>query len=98
MHLDICRVNTPGVGLLRLFDAQLYTDVSFVLGKQKVHAHRIVLASQSEYFECLLYGPMKEGRSSEITLEETPVEAFRELLKFAYSGRISTMNFTVREK
>ena len=67
------------------------------MGRQKVHAHRVVLASQSEYFECLLYGPMKEGRASEITLEETPVDAFRELLKYAYSGCLSTMNFTVRE-
>lgn len=62
-----------------------------------MHAHRIVLASQSEYFECLLYGPMKEGRASEITLEDTPFDAFRELLKYAYSGCISTMTFTVRE-
>ena len=75
----------------------MHTDVTFLVGgKQLVHAHRIVLASQSEYFDCLLYGPMKEGRASEITLKETPADAFRELLKFMYSGTVSTVNLTVR--
>ena len=66
-----------------------------VSGQVPVMAHRAILASQSEYFECLLYGPMKEGRASKITLEDTPAEAFRELLKFVYSGSVGSLNVMV---
>ena len=97
VELDVCHVTAPAAGLIKLLNDQLHTDVTFVVeGDQQVHAHRIILASQSEYFNCLLYGPMKEGRASEITLKETPAEAFRELLKFMYSGSVSqSMNLMV---
>ena len=81
-----------------MFNQQLHTDVTFLVGEEgqeRVSAHRVVLASQSDYFDCLLYGPMKEGHASEITLQDTPVEAFRELVKFMYSGQISSVNTTV---
>ena len=97
VKLDIHHVGVPGVGLLKLFETQAHTDVAFLVsGKQRVRAHRVVLASQSGYFECLLFGPMKEGSAAEIQLEETPAEAFRELLKFAYSGSVSTLNLVVK--
>ena len=95
VNLDICHPSTPGVSLLKMFEKQLHTDVTFQVNGHLVHAHRIVLASQSDYFECLLYGPMKEGRATEITLKETPAEAFRELLKFVYSGSVTSVNLTV---
>ena len=82
-------------GLAKLFDQQLHTDVTFLVSGQRVRAHRALLASQSAYFECLLYGPMMEGSSSEITLEDTPEEAFRELLRYLYSGTVSSVNLTV---
>lgn len=78
-----------------MFETQLRTDVTFLVNGQRIGAHRIVLASQSDYFECLLYGPMKEGRATEITLKETPPEAFRELLKFVYSGSVTSVDMTV---
>ena len=97
VELGVFHVTTPAAGLLKMLNNQLHTDVTFLIeGDQQVRAHRIILASQSEYFDCLLYGPMKEGRASEITLKETPAEAFRELLKFMYSGSVSqSMNLMV---
>ena len=95
VNLDICHPSTPAVGLLKMFEKQLHTDVTFQVSGHLVRAHRIVLASQSDYFECLLYGPMKEGRETEITLKETPAGAFRELLKFVYSGSVTSVNLTV---
>ena len=96
MELSICigvteKSNTTLIpGLHRMFNDRVRTDVTFhVDGGQQISAHRIVLASQSEYFECLLYGKMKEGTSSEINLEGTPADAFRELLRYLYAGSIS---------
>ena len=95
LELDITHIGRLASGLVKLFDRQLYTDVTFLVSGQPVGAHRAVLASQSDYFDCLLYGPMIEGRASEITLKETPVEAFRELVRFVYSGSVASINLTV---
>jgi hypothetical protein len=94
LELDITHIGRLASGLVKLFDRQLYTDVTFLVSGQQVGSHRAVLASQSDYFDCLLYGPMIEGRASEITLKETPVEAFRELLRFVYSGSVASVNLT----
>lgn len=80
----------PVTGLLCLLDEEKYTDITFCVSGSRVHAHRAIVASQSDYFDRLLYGHMKEARSSEITLEETPVDAFRILLRFMYSGMLET--------
>lgn len=95
LDLNISQLGSLASGLAKMFDLQLHTDVTFLVGGQPVGAHRAILASQSEYFDCLLYGPMMEGQSSEITLKETPLEAFRELLRFVYSGSVASVNLTV---
>ena len=99
LDLVLSHAQTVTTGLQRIFDNQLHTDVTFLVGGgqqpvQRVCAHRIILASQSDYFDCLLYGPMKEGRAEEIALQDTPVEAFRELLRFMYCGTMSSINLT----
>ncbi|CAI8052524.1 BTB/POZ domain-containing protein 9, partial [Geodia barretti] len=91
LELDITHIGRLASRLVKLFGRQLYTDVTFLVSGQPVGAHRAVLASQSDYFDCLLYGPMIEGRASEITLKETPVEAFRELVRFVYSGSVANV-------
>ena len=70
-----------------LLDNKKYVDVTFVVEGQPVPAHRLILASQSDYFDRLFYGKMREANSSdEIPLPNAPLEAFRLLLEFMYSG------------
>ena len=70
-----------------LLDNKKYVDVTFVVEGQPVPAHRLILASQSDYFDRLFYGKMKEANSSdEIPLPNVPLEAFKLLLEFMYSG------------
>ena len=70
-----------------LLDNKKYVDVTFVLEGQPIPAHRLILASQSDYFDRLFYGKVKEATSSdEIPLPNVPLEAFRLLLEFMYSG------------
>ena len=93
-HLS--RTNTPvhmnAVGFMQqhfkdLLDNKKYVDVTFVVEGQPVPAHRLILASQSDYFDRLFYGKMREANSSdEIPLPNAPLEAFRLLLEFMYSG------------
>lgn len=48
----------------------------------------MILAARSEYFRALLFGGLSESKQDEISLE-VPVVAFRGLLKYIYSGRMS---------
>jgi BTB/POZ domain-containing protein 9 len=49
----------------------------------------VILASRSEYFRALLYGGLSEAHQSEIKLTSVPLEPFKLLLKYIYSGKIS---------
>lgn len=65
-----------------------YSDVTFVVQGSRFPAHRVLLAARSEYFRALLYGGLSESKQEEISLD-VPVVAFRTLLKYIYSGRMS---------
>ncbi|KHN80456.1 BTB/POZ domain-containing protein 9 [Toxocara canis] len=68
------------------------TDCSDVMLKVEgviFPAHRVVLAARSEYFRALLFNGMRETRDSEVELVDTPVNGFRMLLKYIYTGKLS---------
>ncbi|XP_049310843.1 BTB/POZ domain-containing protein 9 isoform X2 [Bactrocera dorsalis] len=64
-----------------------YSDVTFIVENQRLPAHRVILAARSEYFRALLFGGLCESRQSEIEMQ-IPVEAFKALLKYIYSGHM----------
>ena len=73
-----------------LWSKKEFADVVFIVGTERFPAHKLVLATQSEYFRGLLYGGMKEATRRDITLPEdiiTP-EAFRRILQYAYTGSL----------
>lgn len=65
-----------------------YSDVTFVVEGAKLPAHRLMLAARSSYFRALLFGGLAETTQNEIVLK-VPLEAFKALLGFIYTGRIS---------
>ncbi|KAL3287749.1 hypothetical protein HHI36_002213 [Cryptolaemus montrouzieri] len=73
-----------------------YSDVVFIVEGQKLHAHKVILASRSEYFRALLYGGLKETNQSEIVLNDAPLKAFKILLKYIYTGHMYLM--TLKEE
>ena len=80
-------------GIISLWNMRRHTDVTFTIGTSCITAHRLVLASQSEYFDCMLFGETIEGQpGAEIPLPDTPLEAFQLLLKYAYSGSLKMKN------
>ncbi|XP_050426004.1 BTB/POZ domain-containing protein 9-like isoform X3 [Adelges cooleyi] len=81
-------------GLLVEFIRDLYlsdrcSDVVLVVGKERLPAHRIILASHSEYFRRVFYEDDKESHKSEVNLSDAPVTSFEILLKYIYTGRIN---------
>ena len=45
----------------------LPSDVVFIVDGERVPAHKLILASQSEYFRAMLYGEMKEASHLRLT-------------------------------
>ncbi|XP_017150910.1 BTB/POZ domain-containing protein 9-like [Drosophila miranda] len=65
-----------------------YSDVEFLVEDQRLPAHRLVLATRSEYFRAMLYGGMCESKQREVQLE-VPPEAFKAILRYLYSGTLN---------
>ena len=80
--------------LTKLLTSGKHSDVTFIItgdweADHRIPAHRVILASQSEYFDRLLFGEMREAHAgAEIPLPDTPLEAFQLLLQYAYCGSL----------
>lgn len=72
----------------RLFCNPDYSDVTFVVENSRLPAHRVIMAARSDYFRAMLYGGLAESQQPEVTLD-VPLVAFRALLRYIYSGRLS---------
>lgn len=71
------------------------SDVTLVVGDEKIPAHRLVLAAQSKFFEVLLFDDRyNESKQKEVVLE-VPARDFKNLLCFMYLGAINLDNYTV---
>ncbi|KAK6755506.1 hypothetical protein RB195_014088 [Necator americanus] len=70
-----------------------FSDVIFIVDGEKFPAHKVLLAARSEYFRALLYGGLKESDEGEIILEETNVFAFRILLRYIYTAKLTLLEY-----
>ena len=72
-----------------LYHSKEFTDVTFVVENKRFPAHRVVLASRSEYFRALLFGGMREAKpDTEIEIGDANAAAFDVLLSYVYSGKV----------
>uniref|UniRef100_A0A1I7XLL1 BTB domain-containing protein n=1 Tax=Heterorhabditis bacteriophora TaxID=37862 RepID=A0A1I7XLL1_HETBA len=76
-----------------LYLNQDFSDVLFIVDGEKFPAHKVLLAARSDYFRAMLYGGMKESDEGEIILEETSVFAFRVLLKYIYTAKLTLLEY-----
>uniref|UniRef100_A0A0N5AMB9 BTB domain-containing protein n=1 Tax=Syphacia muris TaxID=451379 RepID=A0A0N5AMB9_9BILA len=72
-----------------LFLDSTFCDVKLKVSENVIPAHRIILGSRSQYFRALLYNGMKETKETEIELLDTPYEAFKHLLSYMYTGKMT---------
>ena len=80
----------------RLQQNNTFCDISVEVDGSTFHAHKIVLASSSDFFAAMLKSDFKESHESKATISGTP-EAFQILLDFAYSGKLSFSLETVMD-
>lgn len=79
-----------------LFNEERLSDCSFLLGKDKIliFGHKVLIASASEAFEGMLYGPLAPCEGEPIVITDLEPIGFLNILKFIY-GR--EMDYNLNE-
>lgn len=66
-------------------------DVVFICGhgqmKQRIAAHRLVVATLSDYFRAMFESNMLETKQREIVINDIEPDALEKLILYAYEGR-----------
>ncbi|KAK8737119.1 hypothetical protein OTU49_004805 [Cherax quadricarinatus] len=76
-------------GLNTLRSKGLLLDVTLIAGGEAFQAHRVVLASCSDYFRAMFTDEMRERCQSEICLNGVSAAGLQCLLEYAYTSRLS---------
>ncbi|XP_046329574.1 kelch-like protein 26 [Haliotis rufescens] len=74
-------------GLRHLRDKHQLFDVTLVVDKLELPAHRVVLASCSDYFRAMFTDGLKECRQKRIVLNGVTARGMKNLLDFAYTSK-----------
>ena len=69
--------------LMHMLNTEDQPSVTFVVGeeKEKIKAHKLILAARSPVFYSMFYGPLAQ-QEDEITLVDIQPEGFKRLLRF----------------
>ena len=71
----------------KLFENDSYSDITLNIEGTHIQAHKVILATRSSYFYSLFYGGFKGSNSEAVDLSsETPLDAFRIILRYIYTG------------
>jgi hypothetical protein len=75
-------------GLRYLRDRNQLFDVTLRVEGREFSAHRVVLASCSDYFHAMFTNGLKESSQQSITLSGVTASAMEQLLHFAYTSKL----------
>ncbi|XP_044584818.1 speckle-type POZ protein B-like isoform X2 [Cotesia glomerata] len=70
----------------KFYNSEELSDVTIIVGKVKIPAHKVVLAAHSEVFSKMLQSEMKEAKEGEINIEDLDPEIILEMLHYCYKG------------
>jgi len=78
--------------LTSFFRQNYLCDVIFICGQgptqQRIPAHRIIMATLSDYFRTMFEINMLEAKQREVMIKDVDPEAFEKLVFYAYEGRL----------
>ncbi len=83
-------LNELSTQLEELFKSMPLSDVNFKVRDREFPAHKLILAARSEVFASMFQHPTKENLTNQIKIEDIEPDVFQELLRFIYTGRVST--------
>ena len=79
----------------RFYQDENLCDMVLLVEGCRFPCHRLVLAASSVYFERMFSNGMTEANATEVTLNDTPSSAVRQLIEFAYTSKLSLSRDTV---
>jgi len=74
-----------------------FCDVILRLSGQEFHAHKLILASCSDYFYAMFNGNMKESKERVVDINGVDVDVMKLVLNFIYTGSIPLSNDNVED-
>ena len=76
-----------------------FCDITLLIGRQKqpIKAHRVILASASDYFRAMFSTDFKEGKQSKVELPTTDIATMNSLVDFVYTGKIKVNNNNIEQ-
>lgn len=84
-HYLLVKISTAANLLKKLYsDREKTGDITFIVGSERIPAHRCVLAASSAKYEAQFYGSQPDV--GDIYVEDVSAAAFEEFVKFFYSG------------
>ena len=75
-----------------LFTDREFSDVEIQCGGQVFYCHQAILATRSQVFKAMFQANMKEKETRTVSVEEIAPEVLGEMLKFIYTGTLSSNN------
>lgn len=69
-----------------LFEDETLSDFIFIVGDEKFHVHKQILASKSKVFYAMFTTDMKENKNNEANITDMDSAVFKELLRFLYTN------------
>ena len=76
-----------------------FCDITLLIGPDKhpIKAHRLILASASEYFRAMFTAELKEGGQSEVVLPNIDLATMKSLMDFVYTGKLKVSNENIEK-
>lgn len=71
--------------IIDLYKTQRWSDCTFIIGDQKLSAHKLMLAFSSPVFEQMFFGSLA---SSEVEITDADPDSFRQMLEFIYTDAV----------
>lgn len=72
-----------------------FSDVLLVCDSSEIHAHKVILASRSKYFEAMFsHQETRESLTNRVDIEDISTEALKSMVKFIYTNSVADDEIT----
>ncbi|KAK4011311.1 hypothetical protein OUZ56_020427 [Daphnia magna] len=75
---------------VEFFENKTLSDVNLNVGGRTFHAHKIILAAKSKVFAAMFQHKTAESLSNTVHIKDVDPDVFREVLRYMYTGRMSS--------
>ena len=65
-----------------------FSDIIFLIGDEQVHAHKLILMQQSEYFRAMFRSNMRESKENQVEIEDCSKAVFLLLMEYLYTNTV----------